>query len=191
MRAVKAFILAACLLLTAPALAEYTYSDGEPYNGTLFFSSARFSKPVVFNNLPRFENYPAAAETETAKDIDWKSHPRAWEYRTRLRNGLYAPVNFGGAYSVVMHGCGSGCQSAWVIERQNGRVIGQFSTTAGAVFDNNSRLIIANLPDRRADLSENWGLLDEVVFYVADGSELKIIKHIRIQDMLSGKENGD
>lgn len=191
MRAVKAFILAACLLFAAPALAEYTYYDGEPYNGTLIFSSARFAKPIAFNALPRFEDYPAAAAAGTAQDIDWKSHPRAWEYRTRLRNGLHAPANFGGAYSVVMHGCGSGCQSVWVIERHSGRVIGQFYTTAGAVFDNKSRLIIANLPDRHADLSEHWGLLDDVVFYVADGVALKTIKRIDIEDMLSGKETGD
>lgn len=166
------------------AQADYKYADGTVYTGALTFTGERLGHDVTFDNLPKFEDYPAARSAKTtAKDIDWTSHPRAWEFRTRLREGLKAPANFGGVYSVVSHGCGSGCQTNWVIDRATGRVLGMFSTTAGAVFDNNSRLIIANLPDRVADLSDGWGLLHEVVFYAAENDTLAQIQRINVTDL--------
>ncbi len=169
-----------------PARADYKYADGTPYAATLTFTGERLGRDITFDHLPKFEDYPAAPPAKTtAQDIDWQSHPRAWEFRTRLRAGLKTPANFGGAYSVVSHGCGSGCQTHWVLHRESGRVMGMFYTTAGAVFDNSSRLIIANLPDPKADLSDGWGLLDEVVFYAAENDTLKQIQRIDVTNLPS------
>ncbi len=180
-RIIRALVCVFLLCAAMPARADYKYADGAPYAATITFTGERLGRDIAFDRLPKFEDYPAlSAPAETAKDIDWKSHPRAWEFRTRLRAGLKAPANFGGAYSVVTHGCGSGCQTNWVVHRASGRVLGMFYTTAGAVFDNNSRLIIANLPDRIADLSDGWGLLDEVVFYAAENDALKQIQRIDV-----------
>lgn len=177
-------IVTLAFILEPKSYADYKHADGAPYLSTLTFTGERLGRDITFDNLPRFEDYPAAPPAaKTAKDIDWKSHPRAWEFRTRLRGGLKAPANFGGTYSVVSHGCGSGCQTHWIIHRASGRVLGMFYTTAGAVFDNNSRLIIANLPDRRADLGDGWGLLDEVVFYAAENDALKQIQRIDVTNL--------
>lgn len=177
-------LLGIMLLHPDCAQADYLYADNTPYAATITFTGENLGRDITFDNLPKFEDYPAAAPVaQTAKDIDWKSHPRAWEFRTRLRAGLKAPANLGGAYSVVTHGCGSGCQTNWVIHRASGRVMGMFYTSAGAVFDNNSRLIIANLPDRTADLSDGWGLLDEVVFYAAENDALKQIQRIDVTNL--------
>lgn len=183
-RVIYALVCMFLLCAGRPAQADYKYADGTPYAAKLTFTSERLGRDVTFDNLPKFEDYPAARPVQTtARDIDWTSHPRAWEFRTRLRQGLKAPANFGGAYSVVSHGCGSGCQTHWIIHRASGRVLGIFSTTAGAVFDNNSRLIIANLPDRVADLGDAWGLLGEVVFYAAENNTLKQIQRIDVTNL--------
>jgi len=73
-------------------------------------------------SLPRFGQYPASVEKATVRSIDFKRHPEARTFRTRLSEGLASGVNFAGHYVVVGWGCGTGCISGAIIDARTGNV---------------------------------------------------------------------
>jgi tetratricopeptide (TPR) repeat protein len=78
-------------------------------------------KPTIM--LPRFEDFPAL-ETYTGKPAtpDVKSQPKAWEFRTMLRENAKDGVNFAGRYVLASWGCGSGCLDGGIIDTKTGQV---------------------------------------------------------------------
>ena len=73
--------------------------------------------------LPKFGNYPAAAEKPRVKSVDFRRDPSASTFRTRLTGAFRRGVNFAGHYVLVGWGCGTGCTNGAIIEARNGRVI--------------------------------------------------------------------
>jgi len=106
--------------------------------------------------LPRFESYLVTNVFRgTPALVDLKSHPRAWEYRTRLREGSKEKPNFAGSYTLVTWGCGSPCQEVALIDARNGRVyFAPFVTSLGGRFRQNSRLFVVDAPE---DIAEYYG----------------------------------
>ncbi|NJO17300.1 MAG: hypothetical protein HC877_16615 [Thioploca sp.] len=73
--------------------------------------------------LPRFEDFPAVERyTGPIAAPKLKSHPKAWEYRTRLREAAADGVNFAGRYILASWGCGSSCRDSWIIDAKTGKV---------------------------------------------------------------------
>jgi len=149
------------------------------FDGQLSFNFD--GKSYQITDLPKFEDYPAekSGSTPYANDINWTSHKKAWTFRTRLRNGLKKGPNFNGHYAVISHGCGSSCQSHWIVDVHNGKVIDTLSTTLGIQYDINSSLIICNLLGRK-DMQEHIDarsvFAEEIVFYTLEKSKLSKIK---------------
>ncbi|WP_242918319.1 hypothetical protein [Pontibacter liquoris] len=75
-------------------------------------------------------------------------------YRSALREGLKEGVNFAGKYTVVSVGCGTSCQTHYVIDRETGMVLDKVQSSMGARFNANSRLLIVNPPDSTIDYSQ-------------------------------------
>ncbi len=68
-------------------------------------------------------------------------------YRTKLRDGAVAGPNFAGGYTVVLWGCGTGCQILSVVDPRTGRLSGQTLLTANGVqYRRDSRLLYVDPP---------------------------------------------
>jgi len=93
---------------------------------------------------PRFEDYPATAGLHGAPVPPTLSEDHEW-FRTALRRGAARGPNFAGAYTVVIWGCGTSCQSGAVIDARSGRVWSlPQSLVRGADFKLASRLFVAD-----------------------------------------------
>jgi hypothetical protein len=153
------------MLLFLVAFTSFAYAEESvSYKGhlTLMYQGV----PNTFKNLPTFEDFPAekVSAGKVAKDIDWKSHKSAWSFRTRLRKALRTGVNFNGHYAVATFGCGSSCQINFIIDVNNGKVVGEFTTTQGSAYRKDSSLIILELFRDGADWTEEYGMVTEVSF---------------------------
>lgn len=72
---------------------------------------------------PTYSNYTVKVEKKTAKKVNLNSHPKANEYRTRLKGALAdEDVNFAGKYILAQWGCGTACIQAGIIDAQTGTV---------------------------------------------------------------------
>lgn len=72
---------------------------------------------------PTYSNYAVKVEKKTAKKVNLNSHPKAKEYRTRLKGALAnSEINFAGKYILTYWGCGTACIQAGVIDAQTGTV---------------------------------------------------------------------
>lgn len=70
----------------------------------------------------RFEDYPARVYQGQFAKPDFV-HGRQYRfYRTRLREGSRAGVNFGGLYSIVTIGCGTDCASYYAVDLRSGKI---------------------------------------------------------------------
>lgn len=70
-----------------------------------------------------------------------------YQFRTRIREAMGQPINFAGRYTVVVWGCGSGCQYGAVVNRVTGAAQRlPMSAMTGYEFQANSQLLVVN-PD--------------------------------------------
>src|ERR1051325_4905066 len=112
-------------------------------------AQARRSRPA-----PRFEDYPVREIYKgpvAAVRLDSK---RARMFRTRLREDSRGGPNFGGRYTVVVWGCGTGCAQMGVVDSKTGRVY----------FPPVEDMDIPDLED--ADVRARWFRLDSRLLVV-------------------------
>jgi hypothetical protein len=104
----------------------------------------------------RFEDYRvahAALSRRRPAAVDLASAEYGRMYRTKLREGAAAGPNFAGYYTVVMWGCGTGCQVVAVVDARTGRLSRETLLTANGVrYRRDSRLLFADppMPDQPA-----------------------------------------
>ena len=74
--------------------------------------------------VPQFSDYPVK-DIYRGKPAAVKlaSHPLARTFRTVLRDGAEKGPNFAGHFTVVLWGCGAGCQSFAIVETKSGKVM--------------------------------------------------------------------
>lgn len=158
--------------------AHHAFADDDPhYSGTLTIS---------IKDLPRLEDFPAeAAPDRVAADIDFSSDKDARLFRTRLRKGLKDGPNFNGHYNVVMIGCGTSCQSYKVVDINNGKVFGAFTTTYGATFRKDSALIIADNPGAEITFpnEDPMTMWHDVRFFTVEDDDIELIRALHIHKM--------
>jgi hypothetical protein len=103
------------------------------------------SGPGEWRRPPQFEDFPVSRKYKgVSAAVDLRSNPRAWSYRTRLRQGTRKGPNFAGHYTVVSWGCGSNCESNAIVDALTGRVYDGIGDERGADFRLNSNLVIAD-----------------------------------------------
>jgi hypothetical protein len=130
-------------------------------------------------SMPRFEDHPAGERfTGTPAPVDLSSAEGARRFRTVLRDGAAKGPNFAGHYTFVQWGCGSSCQSFAIVDARTGRVtFGNQSLSVGADYRLDSRLLVANPPERwlesyGADATDAVGGNASSTYYRWDGSRL-------------------
>lgn len=78
---------------------------------------------VFAHKMSAFSAYPALVEKKTATVVNLKSHPKADEFQTNLKNALaQESINFGGKLVLAQWGCGTACIQAALIDAQTGEV---------------------------------------------------------------------
>jgi len=144
---------------------------------------------------PRFEAFSTATIPNLKPaEVDLKSHQRAREYRTKLREGAAEGPNFAGHFTVVGWGCGTSCVQWAIVDAVTGTVyfppdeIRSISTVHldivkdepeshfyGLRFRLDSRLLmILGAPDE--DESR-----EGILLYEWTGKSLEFLKAFRIQ----------
>lgn len=130
---------------------------GEPAGGGEA-SLAATEAPRPDPGLPSFDDYPVSelfAGSPAA--VDLASHPEAGEFRTALTRDAEAgaqQARFAGHYRIVTIGCGASCRTLWAVDLRNGEVRKLFTSSFGAAFRPDSRLIIENPPAHYESLLE-------------------------------------
>jgi hypothetical protein len=70
-----------------------------------------------------FADFPAQPFTGTSQAPDFSGRESEYaDFRTRLTKSFNEGVNFGGAYSIVEIGCGTGCRFVYIINHKNGAI---------------------------------------------------------------------
>ena len=105
-------------------------------------------------------------------------------YRTRIREMMRRPPNFGGKYSFIKIGCGSGCSTLYVGDHSTGRVYrfprGAEDNLVISVYgQSNSNLIIINWQDSGA-YSEDVGCFWESFEW--KNNKAKLLRKINIKE---------
>lgn len=174
-------------LVAFPAFAR----ESGPYKGAITFTIG--GEPYQITDVPTFEEFPAEAPpAQTATEIDWTSEKDAWRFRTVLRAGLKKGADFNGHYAVVTHGCGTSCQLNWVLDVNNGKVIGKITTSLGAQYKPDSSLIAADPVDGSTieELGAASPYLTDVRFYKVEKGQLVLLKSINIHDEVEKLKGG-
>lgn len=101
------------------SLALCVYSSGawaaQPHNGECFFAYS------AQGGMPAFKAYPPKRLFDRPKPPRTRTG-EARRFRTAIRTGVVAGVNFGGRYTIVGWGCGSSCLDWALVDRQTGSV---------------------------------------------------------------------
>lgn len=94
------------------------------------------------------DQYTIPVDTKVqVRRIDFRSHPRAQEYRSQLRRAVGRSANFSGHYVLLTWGCGSPCHEIALVDVLNGQVtIAPFHGRTNEIYRANSRLLILNSP---------------------------------------------
>ena len=95
---------------------------------------------------PAFADYPARTTlTGPPAAPLLGTAPYGRVFRTKLREGAREGPNFAGDFTVVLWGCGSGCQIVSIVDARTGRLSRQtLHTMNGVTFQRDSRLLIAD-----------------------------------------------
>jgi hypothetical protein len=119
-----------CLEALFPAFPIRHYGPTLGYRLFLFLAVFYLTIAIVPSALstgtppPMIADYPTKTlYSQKPAPVDFKSHPKAWTYRTRLREGAAKGPNFAGHYTLVRWGCGSSCLYFAVVDAISGRVI--------------------------------------------------------------------
>jgi hypothetical protein len=84
----------------------------------------QFNFPVGLAKY-NFDTYRTGpVHKKKAAAIKWKSHPRAWSHRTKLKEAQAASTraSFASKFNTVIFGCGGGCMTGLLINRETGEV---------------------------------------------------------------------
>lgn len=99
-------------------------------------------------NAQRDERFPkqyrAAHYNGPLAAPDFESNPKAKMFKTRINEQMPYGINFAGHYTIVEFGCGTSCQSLFVVDRKTGIIYDGMTTELGMAFNNGNRLFIKN-----------------------------------------------
>jgi hypothetical protein len=187
MRRIFLFFVLNIVLFFTPVLADENTEDAR-FDGQLTFMVE--GEKYQIEDLPRFRDFPAEKKVsgKIAADIDWSSHKSAWNFRTRLRKGLKKGANFNGHYAVITHGCGSPCQVNWIVDVNNGKVVGGMGTSLGAVYYKDSSLIVGNLASEeqlQEYIDAGSAVINHIEFYKVENGKMIEIKNLEVYKMLN------
>lgn len=107
-------------------------------------------------------------------------------FRTRLREGAAKGPNFAGHYTLVMWGCGAACQMVAVVDAGDGQVsFAPFTTSEGASYRLDSRLFIANPPEKLKLIPKKYLVGQEISieYYVWENTQFRLICKFPVSEL--------
>ncbi len=119
-----------------------------------------------------------------AKKINLKTHPEGIRFRTVLREGFKNPPSLAGKYVVVTHGCGTSCQTNWIISKETGNIIDQIFTSQGLSYQKDSNLLMA------VEEAEFEGQKTSSRYYLIEEDKVTLLEEIKPENT-KGQKNDD
>lgn len=139
------------------------------------------STAVARGPLPRYEDHSVKERFAGRPAVpDLKSAPGAKRFAAVIREGAEKGPDFAGHYTVVLWGCGSGCQSFVIVDAKSGAIYApRFGSESGVCYRPDSSLLIVD------PISEDL-LVDgaaperlKTKYYVWDGNKLNLVTESR------------
>jgi hypothetical protein len=143
---------------------------------------------------PRFEDYPASRtfQGEPAA-VDLQSNPKAWTFRTRLREGAKEEPNFASHFTIVRWGCSTSCHQFAIVDAETGGVSFGPLFWVKLGFRLDSRLLVVNTPESILEYYEGRcpeggkAISTVTTYFEWDGRELREVTAIDICPVQSSK----
>jgi hypothetical protein len=147
---------------------------------------------------PRFESFPARVYRGRVAPVNLRSARGAGTFRTRLREGAKAGVNFAGHFSLVGWGCGTGCMSVAVVDAKSGAVhfpkelyafgVWLFSDDGEVLtFRPDSRLLVlSGFPNSETESEDPKAGL---YYYEWTGARLRLVKFVEKERETGGSRD--
>lgn len=103
-----------------------------------------------------FGDYSVAVYHGSAAKPNFRSKAGSERFKTRIREGIDAGVNFAGHYAIVVFGCGAGCSLGFLVDVKSGRIFdfplgGEKNYSLSLDYRKNSRLLNARWIDGMGD----------------------------------------
>lgn len=132
----------------------------------------------------KFEDYPIVEKMEgTSQPLNLKSHPRGFEFKTRITEAYKNGPNFAGHYTVVEWGCGTGCQNHVIVDNLTGNIIeNEIASNFGIEYRKDSRLLVARMGEN------GFGVCDDELPFVSN-FVFEYFEVAKDQAMLKGLTN--
>ena len=125
------------------------------FNDTIIYAKyLDLENTTVFKKLSPnylFQNYEVPIYKGVLKAPDFSSNPEAKMFKTRIIEGCKDGINFAGKFTLIYWGCGTACQYGVVVNRENGFIYNGFTSSLGALFNVNSKMIIFNSELEKTD----------------------------------------
>lgn len=134
----------------------------------------------TLKDIPVFEKFRVSdTQFVEKKELQLSKNDKAWVYRTRLREAYKGQPNFARKYVVATIGCGSPCQTNFIIDKESGKIIENFSSSVGVKFEVDSNLLIVNPQEGYEDVPVNeMPIWLGMSFYELKNNKLVLIKEI-------------
>jgi hypothetical protein len=132
-------------------------------------------------DIPHFRSFPSASLFQGKPAKPDLSSARAYQFRTRIREGAEQPANFAGQYRMVIWGCGAECVTGVVVDLLRGNVVFlPFSVCCSANRDAKFKAIEFRPDSRLVVFSglRNETPPDGAYFYDFDGKSFKFIRSV-------------
>jgi hypothetical protein len=139
------------------------------------------------HGAPTLQRFPVAEIYRgRPAPVDFRSAPRAREYRTALNDGAATGPNFAGRYTIVVWWCGSPCVQFAILDAPTGHILlyqPDSTYTRPPMFGLHSRLLVE---DPTGFMTDSLGHLGgTVTYYEWTGLQLHIVDslvvdHVRI-----------
>jgi len=97
----------------------------------------------------------AQYQGQLATELNFESNPKAYDFRTRLKESAEEGANFAGHYRIVEIGCGTACQIRYMIDMRDGTVSNFNVGELDIEFREDSRLIISSNEDEPGDKADS------------------------------------
>jgi hypothetical protein len=93
---------------------------------------------------PAFADYPVHTRYEgRAHSPDFSSLEHSRMFRTNIRTAAHDSINFAGEWTVIVWGCGTGCQYGAMVNHRTGRICWMPQAMGrGAEYRSTSRLLV-------------------------------------------------
>jgi hypothetical protein len=133
---------------------------------------------LKYNARYKFEDFPMEVYEGKLAKPNFGTNKDAKRFVTRITEGSQKRPNFAGKLTIIEWGCGTGCQSAVMLNAETGEIYDGITTSCGYKSMPNSRLLVANYGFFEGKEQEWIPFFKDCmpVFYVWDWGKKQFVK---------------